>query len=123
MIIASPKKKSNISITTCCIEQKSQIKYLGVFIDEHLKWNAQLQHNNKLTNVGTLFKFRHYMPTNALKQLYYPPGLKKTPIRSSGTSRFSLRASNFLSFLARWARAQASHSPTKFLIMIFEKKS
>ena len=73
MIIASPKKKTNISITTCCIEQKSQIKYLGVFIDEHLKWDAQLQHiNNKLTkNVGILFKLRHYMPINALKQLYY----------------------------------------------------
>ena len=73
MIIATPKKKTNISITTCCIEQKSQIKYLGVFIDEHLKWDAQLQDiNNKLTkNVGISFKLRHYMPINALKQLYY----------------------------------------------------
>ena len=70
MIIASPKKKTNISITTCCIEQKSQIKYLGVSIDEHLKWYAQLQHiNNKLTKtVGILFKLRHYMPISALKQ-------------------------------------------------------
>ena len=72
MIIASPKKKTNISITTC-IEQKSQIKCLGVFIDEHLKWDAQLQHiNNKRTkNIGILFNLRHYMPINALKQLYY----------------------------------------------------
>ena len=37
MIIASLKKKTKISTTTCHIEQKSQIKYLGVFIDEHLK--------------------------------------------------------------------------------------
>ena len=37
MIIDSPKKKTNISITTCHIEQKSQINYLGVFIDEHLR--------------------------------------------------------------------------------------
>ena len=36
MIITSPKKKTNISITVWSIEQKSQIKYLGVFIDEHL---------------------------------------------------------------------------------------
>ena len=28
MIIATPKKKVNIRITTCNIEQKSQIKYL-----------------------------------------------------------------------------------------------
>ena len=52
MIITSPKKKTNISITACTIEQKSQIKYLGVFIDEHLKWDAQLQHiNNKITKI------------------------------------------------------------------------
>ena len=44
MIITSPKKKTNIRITPCNIEQKSQIKYLGVFTDEHLKWFAQLQH-------------------------------------------------------------------------------
>ena len=58
---------------SCHIEQKSQIKYLGFFIDKHLKWDAQLQHiNNKLTkNLGILFKLRHYMPINALKPLYY----------------------------------------------------
>ena len=73
IIIASSKKKTNISTTTCHIQQKSQIKCLGVFIDEHLKWDAQLQHiNNKLTkNLGILFKLRHYMPINVLKQLYY----------------------------------------------------
>ena len=50
MIITTPKKKTNIRITACNVEQKSQIKYLGVFIDEHLKWDAQLQHiNNKIT--------------------------------------------------------------------------
>ena len=44
-------------------------------VDEHLKWDAQLQHiNNKRTkNVGILFKLRHYkiMPVNELKQLHY----------------------------------------------------
>ena len=50
IIITSPKEKTNIGITVCNIEQKSQIKYLGVVIDEHLKWDAQLQHiNNKIT--------------------------------------------------------------------------
>ena len=71
MIITSPKKKTNIRITACNIEQKSQIKYLGVFIDEHLKWDAQLQHiNNKITkNIGILFNLRHYVPVSTLKQL------------------------------------------------------
>ena len=73
MIITSPKKKTNIRITACNIEQKSQIKCLGVFINEHLKWDAQLQHiNNKITkNIGILFKLRHYVPISTLKQLYY----------------------------------------------------
>ena len=72
-LITSPKKKTNIRITACNIEQKSQIKYLGVFIDEHLKWDAQLQHiNKKITkNIGILFKLRHYVPISTLKQLYY----------------------------------------------------
>ena len=41
MIITSPTKKTIIRITSCNIEKKSQIKYLGAFIDEHLKWDAQ----------------------------------------------------------------------------------
>ena len=57
MIVTSPKKKKYIRIITFDIEQKPQIKYLGVFIDEHLKWDAQLQHvNNKITKIiGVLF--------------------------------------------------------------------
>ena len=46
-------------------------------------------------------------------------GSKKTP---SGTTRFSHRARNFLSFLARRARTQASRSPTKFLTTILRRK-
>ena len=49
-------------------------------------------------------------------------GLEITPVRSSGTSRFSARASNFVFLLAPRARAQASRSPTKFLIMILRRK-
>ena len=70
MMITSPKKKTNIRITACNIEQKSQIKYLGVFIDEHLKWDAQLQHIIT-KNIGILFELRHYVPLSTLKQLYY----------------------------------------------------
>ena len=56
MIVTSPKKKKYIRIITFNIEQKPQIKYLGVFIDEHLKWDAQLQHvNNKIKIIGVLF--------------------------------------------------------------------
>ena len=44
IIITSPEKKTNISITVCSIEQKSQNKYLGVFIDEHLKFFFDRNH-------------------------------------------------------------------------------
>jgi len=68
MIVTTPKKKVNITITTCNIEQKSQIKYLSVFIDEHLKWDAQLQHiNNKLTkNPGILYKLGYHLSASTL---------------------------------------------------------
>ena len=37
------------------IDCKSYIKYLGIYLDEHLQWESQIQHvNNKLAkNVGT----------------------------------------------------------------------
>ena len=48
MLITSPRKKVDVQVSACDIEQKSQIKYLGVFIDDCLKWDAQLQYiNNK----------------------------------------------------------------------------
>jgi len=49
-------------------------------------------------------------------------GLEKKPVRSSGTSRFSNRASNYLFFFAQWAMTQASCSLTKFVIMILRRK-
>ena len=46
---------------------------MGVFIDQHLKWDARLQHiNKKITkNIGILIKLRHFVPVSTLKQLYY----------------------------------------------------
>ena len=54
-------------------ERKSQIKYLGVFIDQNLYWGPQIQHiNNKLMkNVGIINKLRYYVDIHTLKQLYY----------------------------------------------------
>ena len=73
MIIASPKKKSPIKLTACNIQQKRTIKYLGIFIDENLKWDAQIQHvNNRIAkNLGILNKLRYYVSVSSLRQLYY----------------------------------------------------
>ena len=42
MLILSAKKTVNININN--IERKSFVKYLGVYIDEHLHWEPQIQH-------------------------------------------------------------------------------
>ena len=60
------------------------------------------------------FYIRH---TTVYKSIFW--ACKKNP---AGTSRFSFRARNFLSFLAQWARTQASSSLTKFLIMILRRR-
>ena len=55
------------------IERKRYIKYLGIYLDEHLQWEPQIQHvNNKLAkNAGIINKLRHYLDFHILKQLYY----------------------------------------------------
>ena len=72
MIISSHKKQiSNVRIHE--IEQKDYIKYLGVYIDKHLKWGQQINHiKSKISkNTGILNKLRYYVNLQMLKQLYY----------------------------------------------------
>ena len=38
MLITSPRKKVDVQVSACDIEQKSQIKYLSVFISDCLNW-------------------------------------------------------------------------------------
>ena len=73
MLITSPRKRANISITACNIELKTYMKYLGVYIDNHLQWSPQITHvNNKLAkSIGILRKLRYYVSLNTLKNLYY----------------------------------------------------
>ena len=44
MLITSPMNKAHIYITICNIEQKTHIKYLGVYMDEYLQWDYQMKH-------------------------------------------------------------------------------
>ena len=73
MIIASPKKKLSINLTAFNIQQKCTIKYLGIFIDENLKCDAQIQHvkNRIAKNLGILNKLRYDVFVSSLRQLYY----------------------------------------------------
>ena len=64
----------------------------------------------------------HLWPWKNQYDIFFFAGLEITPVRLSGTSTFSPRASNFVFLLAPRARAQASRSRTKFFIMILRRK-
>ena len=75
MLISSSRSSGSINLVHN-IECKSQIKYLGVYIDQNLHWGPQIQHiNNKLEkNVGIINKLRYqyYVDLHALlRQLYF----------------------------------------------------
>ena len=55
------------------IKIKNQIKYLGLYIYQHLNWGPQIKHiNNKLAkNIGIITKLRYYVNLHTIKQLYY----------------------------------------------------
>ena len=51
----------------------THIKYLGVFIDEHLSWNFQIFELSKKLNRANsmLSKIRHYVDKTTLRSLYF----------------------------------------------------
>ena len=71
VITSSKRKVKKISISD--IEQRSYVKYLGVYLDEFLNWDYQIKHvNAKINkNLGIISKLRYYIDLKMLKQLYY----------------------------------------------------
>ena len=63
----------NIKLNGVKLEPKSQIKYLGLTIDEHLTFKNHINiMNAKLKRANNLLALsRHYLPSNLLKQIYY----------------------------------------------------
>ena len=55
------------------IERSSQIKFLGVYIDQNLHWGPQIQHiNDKLVKkVGIISKLRYCVDLPTLGQMYF----------------------------------------------------
>ena len=71
MVISSARLRSYIHIPN--IAHKTQIKYLGIYIDQNLLWGPQIQYiNNKLAkNIAIIHKLRYFVDLHTLKQLYY----------------------------------------------------
>ena len=55
------------------ITPSSHVKYLGIFVDEHLSWNYHVKElSNKLSRAnGIISKLRHYAPKSAVLSVYY----------------------------------------------------
>ena len=77
VIFHPPQKKVNynikLKIDNKDIKEMKSIKYLGVYIDCHLKWKEHiLEVSKKLARgIGILLKLRHFVNLASLVQVYY----------------------------------------------------
>ena len=62
----------NIVLNGITIERKSSIKYLGVLVDENLKWNSHINGVAALVgrNIGVMGRAKHYLTSKQLLLLY-----------------------------------------------------
>ena len=81
MVISSTRLRSYVHIPN--ITHKTQIKYLGIYIDQNLQWGPQTQHiNNKLAkNIAVTNKLRYSVDLHTLKQLYYSLSIHTYPMQ------------------------------------------
>ena len=77
-VLFRPKSKylhyiPHLKLTGKRIYPSSNIKYLGVYLDEHLNWKSQINEiANKLKRAnGALSKLRHYIPLKPLINIYH----------------------------------------------------
>ena len=61
------------SFSNNSINRSDTIKFLGIKIDEHLKWDNHIEDITRkiAKSVGVLYRARHYLDTDHLKGLYY----------------------------------------------------
>ena len=73
LLFTKSNKTLDVFIKESKIEQTKSIKYLGVLIDDKLKWHEYINYvANKLSVAkGILCKFWRYVPQNALISVYY----------------------------------------------------
>ena len=55
------------------LEQKDHVKYLGVLVDQHLRWDHHINNVAKKVGrgVGIVAKLKHFLPPRMLKNVYY----------------------------------------------------
>jgi len=105
-----PIPNLKIKLNGVNLKPKSEIKYLGITIDEHLTFKTHINiMNAKLKRANNLLALsRHYLPNNLLKQIYYSQfhshlayGCQvwgQTPAAISQTSILQKKAVRLMSF-------------------------
>jgi hypothetical protein len=68
-----PLTPNDLIIDDKTIPQVSSTKFLGVYIDQHLKWKVHIEEiNKKITkNIGILKRISHVIPSHILLNLYF----------------------------------------------------
>ena len=67
------RKGIEIKIDNRMINQVSETKFLGIYIDENLSWKSHIQNitQNVARATGILYKVRQILDTNTLRNLYF----------------------------------------------------
>ena len=68
-----PLRLPILKINDYDIKRSSSIIFLGVLVDEHLRWTDHINIlEKKLSkNLGLLYKSKHFLNANGMKSLYY----------------------------------------------------
>ena len=55
------------------LKQSSYVRYLGIYLDEHLNWSPHINHlSQKLVKASTMLcKYRHFINVATVKSIYY----------------------------------------------------
>ena len=63
-----------LNINGFTIERESYLKFLGVWIDENLRWRDHIHtvENRIAKNIGLLYQGKHYLDDNCFNQIYFP---------------------------------------------------
>ena len=77
-VIFKPKQKSvrmssQISLDSIPLKQVTEVKFLGIYIDEGLTWKSHISYICKKISksVGIMYRFRFLLSSNTKKSLYY----------------------------------------------------
>ena len=70
---STPQQKGKVQIDTTDIPQVKSVKFLGVYVDQHLTWNNHIEQIalKIAKNIGILTRISYLLPTNIMLTLYY----------------------------------------------------